>query len=156
MTRQPSEHDPEIAAAIFCENVLVERDGTHSFIRIVDSVSMSADEDVDLNTDHTLTHPLSLAIVLRSKTFAGTKHITIRHTPPGKGTALEGLPKGAEIEVSPGRLTVASVQLTGGQVSGGIHVFEIRIGGGQVVKATLEVHFGKKQPVEATDMPMPN
>ena len=144
--RETPEQDPSIAAAVFCENVLVERDGTHSFIRIVDSVSMYAGEGISIEGEHTLTHPLVLAIVLSSENVDGTKRITVRHTPPSKGTKLEGLPQSAEIDVAPGRLTVASVRLTGGQVGAGRHVFEIRIGGGAVASASLEVHVSRPDP----------
>ena len=145
--------DPSIAAAVFCENVLVERDGTHSFIRVVDSVSMYAGTDTDLDQEHVLTHPLALAIVLRSEDADGTKHITVRHTPPPNGAKLSGLPQAADIDVSPGRLTVATVRLTGGQVAAGRHVFEIRIGGGAIAKATLEVHVQRPDPTPESDPP---
>lgn len=154
--RDAPDHDPSIAAAIFCENVLFERDGTHSFIRVVDSVSMYAGEGVDLSDEQILTHPLALAIVLRSEKAEGTKRITVRHTPPPNGTKLEGLPQGAEIDVSPGRLTVATVQLTGGHVAAGRHVFEIRIGGGAVVRAPLEVHLQRADPAPDAAGPKPD
>jgi len=144
--RDAPDHDPSIAAALFCENVLFERDGTHSFIRIVDSVSMYAGEGIDLADEHVLNHPLSLAIVLRADKKQGTQRITVRHTPPSGGTKLEGLPQAAEIDVSPGRLTVATVRLTGGEVAAGRHAFEIRIVGGAVVTATLEVHVQRPDP----------
>jgi hypothetical protein len=121
--------------------VLVERDGTHSFIRIVDSVAMYADKSVDLSREQTLTHPLFLAIVLRSRDIDGTVRITVLHTPPAGGSKFEGLPTGAEIDVSTGHLTVASVRLTGGQVAAGTHSFEVRINGGAKATATMSVHF---------------
>lgn len=138
---QGADHDPAIAAALFCENVLVERDGTHSFIRIVDSVSLIADASVDLSKEQTLTHPLALAVALRSREASGTIRITIRHTPPPNGTKLEGLPQAAELEIAPGRLTVATVHLTGGQVAAGRHMFEIRVVGGAVTAMPFDVHF---------------
>ncbi len=145
------EPDPAIAAALFCENVLVERDGTHSFIRVVDSVAMFADASVDLTKEHTLTHPLALAVVLRSREVTGTARITIRHTPPPGGTRLEGLPTGAEIELSRGHLTVASVRLTGGQVGAGLHEFEIRMSGGARTVASMRVDVST--PIEAAKEP---
>lgn len=147
--RDAPDHDPSIAAAVFCENVLVERDGTHSLIRVVDSVSMYAGDGVEIDQEHALTHPLALAIILRSENADGTKHITVRHTPPPNGTKLGGLPQAADIDVSPGRLTVATVRLTGGHIAAGRHVFEIRIGGGAIAKAPLEVHV--QRPDAAPD-----
>lgn len=135
------EPDPTIAAALFCENVLFERDGTHSFIRIVDAVAMVADPSVDLTAEQALTHPLCLAIVLRSRKLDGTVRLTVSHTPPRGGTRLEGLPTGAPVDVSPGRLTVASVRLTGGHVAQGTHVFEVRIAGGARLSTSVDVHF---------------
>ena len=140
MSRRDAPHDPSIAAAVFCENVLVERDGTHSFIRIVDSVAMLA-EGIDLEQEQPLNHPLMLAFALRSTKSDGTKRVTVIHKPPAGGTKLEGLPQAAEIGVSPGRLTVGTVRLTGGHVAAGTHEFEIRVVGGAIALAALEVHL---------------
>jgi hypothetical protein len=136
-----AEPDPTIAAVLFCENVLFERDGTHSFIRIVDAVAMVADPSVDLTAEQSLTHPLCLAVVLRSQKLDGTVRLTVNHTPPPGGSKLEGLPTGAPVDVSAEHLTVASIRLTGGHVAQGRHAFDIRVAGGARVTTSIDVHF---------------
>lgn len=140
------ERDPAIAALLFCENVLVERDGTHSFIRVIDSVAMVADTTVNLEAEQSLTHPVCLAVVLRSRKLDGTVRLTVHHVPPAGGTKLEGLPTGAPVDVSPGHLTVASIRLTGGHVAAGEHTFEVRVAGGAKATVSLDVHFSHAAP----------
>ncbi len=134
-------HDPEVAAAVFCETVLVERDGTHSFVRIIDAVRMLAPPGVDLKEAQALTHPLALGIVLRSRNAEGSRRITVRHRPPAGGAPLGGLPTDAEVVVLPGRSTLATVRLTGGAVVAGRHEFEVRVGGRSLATVPLDIHF---------------
>lgn len=140
------EPDPSLAGAFFCEQVLFERDGTHSFIRVVDSIAMNTSESVSLDAPQTLTHPLCLAIVLRSRNASGERAISVRHTPPAAGVKLEGLPEQAPVEVAPNRVMVATVRLTGGEMTAGRHVFEVRLGGRTLANVPLEVHFGHTLP----------
>ena len=72
---------PHVAAAFFCERVLIERDGAASAIRIVDT--MIAEVPNELGVNQGIPVDLTIFVSLKAGEFKGIASVAVQHTPPG-------------------------------------------------------------------------
>jgi hypothetical protein len=86
--RTHREQGPFLDAAFICEEVIKEKDGTYSAIRMVNKITFH-DETFDHGT--LLQMPLILVISFKAGDVRGTRHLSLYVTnPSGKRTPLEG------------------------------------------------------------------
>lgn len=87
-SRKRQDEGPFLDAAFICEEVIKEKDGTYSAIRMVNRIIFH-EQTFDLNT--VISIPLILVISFKAGDVTGTRHLSLRITgPSGKRKPLEG------------------------------------------------------------------
>lgn len=79
-----SEPKPYVAVATFCEKSLQERDGVHSIIRVIDTVTVVLPQGVTASRDVTVKPVVSypLFIMLRAGDVRGKRTVSVRLRTP--------------------------------------------------------------------------
>jgi hypothetical protein len=143
--------DPYLTAAIICEKILIEADGSATAIRIADIINIPAEQNLPLGEIVAL--PLCLLILIKSGDFRGQKSLAIRAINPS-GQREESIsmpltftdpPEGGQQVRSP----VIPLKWDGA----GLYIFEIVLDDKVYGRVPLRVNVLPKEPSEATNPP---
>jgi Family of unknown function (DUF6941) len=149
-TLGPAKEAPYLIAALLCERVLQETDGSLSAIRLIDQVTLSP-VPPNLSADVEIVPPRFTAALLISLKggASGVQHKVgvVAHSPGGPNQSFPAQPitLGSTI---PGAVPGANlvVQLQAGLRHEGIYWFEVRLDGRRLTAIPLRVVFSEAVP----------
>jgi hypothetical protein len=140
MQDQPVANDgPYLAMALFCERVLKEEDGTLSFIRVVDRVTVSAQGSQVPDALPTIGLALQMVIGLKAGRARGRGTLLVCHeAPSGLQKDIAAVPVLFEGE---DRGVNLHVELNFQVNQEGLHWFPVRLDGRLITRIPLRVFY---------------
>jgi hypothetical protein len=143
-TKVPPVEAPHLIAALICERILHELDGSLSAIRIVDSLVVSLDPKADLSHPPTMHIKQQMLLVLQAGEFEGEAQIEVNWIPPS-GIQGEAFRRNFPFERgSYKRNLIVNLLLSTNEP--GIHWFPVIINGKERTRVAVELVYLTNSP----------